>query len=148
MACLVRRLPKSFVILEILFRPVSEAMAMTSRQKWEKWQEPISLRMRLKNLLPKGGKPIPFNSDPEKANKGCGYSRCGLFLHKGKAYNCCFLGVVHESVEMGVLDKDAWALAMEYIPLTVDASDTEIMDACSSKLIPQCKICPDFWEAY
>jgi len=93
-------------------------------------------------------KPIPFSSNPEKANKGCGYSKCGLLLHNGKAYNCNFLGVVHESIEMEVLDKDAWAFAMEYVPLTVDATDDEIMDACASKLIPQCKMCPDFWEAF
>ena len=93
-------------------------------------------------------KPIPFNCNPEKANKVCGYEKCALFLHNGKAYNCCFLGVVHESVEMGVLDKDAWAFAMEYIPLTVDATDDEIMDACATKLLPQCKMCPDFWEAF
>lgn len=93
-------------------------------------------------------KPIPFNSDPEKANKGCGYSKCALFLHNGKAYNCCFLGAVQESLEMGVLEQDAWALATQYAPLSVDAADDEIMDACTAKLIPQCKMCPDFWEAF
>jgi hypothetical protein len=93
-------------------------------------------------------KPIPFNSNPEKANKGCGYDKCALLLHGGKAYNCCFLGVVHESIEMGVLDKDTWAFAMEYAPLSVDATDDEIMDACASKLIPQCNMCPDFWEDF
>ena len=93
-------------------------------------------------------KPVPFNCDPEKARKICGYDQCALLLHNGKAYNCCFLGIVHESLEMGALDKDAWALALEYIPLTVDATDDEIMDACATKLLPQCKMCPDFWEAY
>ena len=55
MACRVRRLLKSFVILERLFFPLSEAMAATTLQKWEKWQLPISFLARLKNLLPKGG---------------------------------------------------------------------------------------------
>ena len=30
-------------------------IAVTARQKWEKWQLPKSFRIRLKNLLPKGG---------------------------------------------------------------------------------------------
>lgn len=93
-------------------------------------------------------KPIPFNSNPERANSGCGYKTCGLFLHNGKAYNCFFLGAVQESVEMGVFDKDVWALAMEYTPLPANATDDEIMDACNSMLLAQCKMCPDFWEAY
>ena len=38
-----------------LRRPCMEAMAITAGQKCAKWQEPRSVRARLKNRLPNGG---------------------------------------------------------------------------------------------
>ena len=55
MACRVRRLPKSFVNLLRLLRPLIDAMPITSRQRRENVTQPTILRIRLKNRLPKNG---------------------------------------------------------------------------------------------
>ena len=61
MACRVRRLPKSFVNLLKLLRPLIDAMPMTSRQRCENVTQPTILRIRLKNRLPNGGNRCMLN---------------------------------------------------------------------------------------
>ena len=90
------------------------------------------------------GRPIPFDSDAEKAWKICRSKYC-VSLAGNRLYKCSILAAVREGVHEGVLD-NAWKTILSYQPIEPNASADEILEHLRCDAVAECRICPETVE--
>ncbi|MDR2754840.1 MAG: radical SAM protein [Planctomycetaceae bacterium] len=86
-------------------------------------------------------KPLPFNSDFNKAWNGCIAKKC-VTLFDNCVYRCSVIAALQGAYREKVLDH-SWNVVNGYQPLSPDCSAYDIFVHLSSGAFPECCVCPE-----
>jgi len=91
------------------------------------------------------GKPVPYQSDPQKAWNNCYVKNQCTTLMDNKLYRCPQLGCGTHARQKRELS-DAWDTVLEYRPLLPDCTSGDIREFIHAGACEQCGICPETFE--
>ncbi|WP_436717381.1 radical SAM protein [Roseiconus lacunae] len=90
----------------------------------------------------KDGKPVPFDSKPEKAYRVCMQKTCTQ-LYQAKLWKCPALAHYAQlEAKLKLHHLPQWQPFRDYEACPPDASDAEVYRFVQRKAIPQCGLCP------
>lgn len=106
----------------------------SSDRDWRKYHE-----------IDEAGRPVPYESDPEKAWNNCRSKNDCPSLLENELYKCAHMAYAALGARKGMLPEQ-WKAMSECQALGANCTHADILALLSSEAVAQCQICPEKYE--